>query len=290
MLRACVRTVSTPIESVCAIWALVAPSWSSSSTSASRGVRRSDPSRLRLSTPPPAAAERGSTCIPRDARWIALMMSRASVSLDRQAVAPNESIWLHSAAVGRLARTTILVSGYSWCSWKTCAGLWSVPKFTSTTEGSWRSISPSIWVTATSVITSSRLGSSEISCFSPTATRSSNLAASTLTRELFGGATGESLRPNGGERGKRRSPVLHPLSSSQDPTSKGKKKPRSCRIISEPSVGKSGGGRWGHEVLKIFPRADWGTPSKTRADQPRSVFSFLEQQGGADRALPGYPR
>ena len=41
MLRACVRTVSRPIESVWAIWALVAPSWSSSSTSASRGVSRS---------------------------------------------------------------------------------------------------------------------------------------------------------------------------------------------------------------------------------------------------------
>jgi hypothetical protein len=62
MLRACVRTVSMPIES----W------W---------------------------------------ARWIALTTSRASVSFDRQAVAPNDSIWLHSAAVGRLASTTILVSG-----------------------------------------------------------------------------------------------------------------------------------------------------------------------------------
>ena len=39
------------------------------------------------------------------------MMSRASVSLDRQAVAPNESIWLHSAAVGLLASTTMLVPG-----------------------------------------------------------------------------------------------------------------------------------------------------------------------------------
>ena len=39
------------------------------------------------------------------------MMSRASVSFDRQAVAPNESIWLHSAAVGRLASTTMRVVG-----------------------------------------------------------------------------------------------------------------------------------------------------------------------------------
>ena len=60
---------------------------------------------------PPAAAERGSTCIPREARWIALTMSRASVSFERQAVAPKESIWLHSAAVGRLASTTMRVSG-----------------------------------------------------------------------------------------------------------------------------------------------------------------------------------
>ena len=42
---------------------------------------------------------------------MALMMSRASVSLDRQAVAPKDSIWLHSAAVGRLASTTMRVSG-----------------------------------------------------------------------------------------------------------------------------------------------------------------------------------
>ena len=45
------------------------------------------------------------------------MTSRASVSLERQAVAPNDSIWLHSAAVGRLASTTIRVSGWAWWSW-----------------------------------------------------------------------------------------------------------------------------------------------------------------------------
>ena len=115
MLRAWVRTVSTPIESSCAIWALVAPSWSSSSTSASRGVKSSAPSIPEARARPPA--ERGSTCIPREARWMALTMSRPSVSLDRQAVAPNESIWLHSAAVGRLASTTMRVSGWLWWSW-----------------------------------------------------------------------------------------------------------------------------------------------------------------------------
>ena len=47
---------------------------------------------------------------------MAFTMSRASVSFDRQAVAPNESIWLHSAAVGRLASTTIRVPGWVWCS------------------------------------------------------------------------------------------------------------------------------------------------------------------------------
>ena len=49
--------------------------------------------------------------MPRAARWIALITSRASVSFERQAVAPNESIWLQSAAVGRLASTTSAVSG-----------------------------------------------------------------------------------------------------------------------------------------------------------------------------------
>ena len=111
MLRAWVRTVSMPIESACATWALVAPSWSSSRTSASRGVSRSEPSMPRLALPPPPAAERGSTCIPREARWMALTTSRPSVSLDRQAVAPKPSIWLHSAAVGRLASTTKRVVG-----------------------------------------------------------------------------------------------------------------------------------------------------------------------------------
>ena len=139
MLRACVRTVSIPIVRWWAICAFVEPSWSSSSTSASRGVRRSEPSTLRASLPP-AAAERGSTCIPREARWIALMMSRASVSFDRQAVAPKESIWLHSAAVGRLASTTMRVSGWVWWSWKTSAGARSVPKLISTTAGSCFSI------------------------------------------------------------------------------------------------------------------------------------------------------
>ena len=39
------------------------------------------------------------------------MMSWASVSFERQPVAPNSSICVHSAAVGRFASTTILVSG-----------------------------------------------------------------------------------------------------------------------------------------------------------------------------------
>ena len=58
---------------------------------------------------PPPAADRGSTCMPREARWIALMMSRPWVSFEMQAVAPNESSWLDSAAVGRLASTTMRV-------------------------------------------------------------------------------------------------------------------------------------------------------------------------------------
>ena len=45
------------------------------------------------------------------------MMSRPWVSLDTQAVAPNDRSWLHSAALGRLASTTMRVSGACWCSW-----------------------------------------------------------------------------------------------------------------------------------------------------------------------------
>ena len=49
-------------------------------------------------------------------------MSRASVSFDRQAVAPNESIWLHSPAVGLLASTTMRVSGCAWCELEHVSG------------------------------------------------------------------------------------------------------------------------------------------------------------------------
>ena len=79
------------------------------------------------------------------------MMSRASVSLDRQAVAPKDSIWLHSAAVGRLASTTMRVSGWAWCSWKTSAGARRVPKLSNTTAGAWRSMARSTSPTGMSV-------------------------------------------------------------------------------------------------------------------------------------------
>jgi hypothetical protein len=42
---------------------------------------------------------------------MALRMSRAWVSLERQAVAPNASIWLHSAGEGWLASTISRDSG-----------------------------------------------------------------------------------------------------------------------------------------------------------------------------------
>ena len=64
---------------------------------------------------------------------MALITSRPWVSLDRQAVAPNESIWLHSAAVGRLASTTSRVAGCAWWSWNTSAGVRSEPKLRTTT-------------------------------------------------------------------------------------------------------------------------------------------------------------
>ena len=75
---------------------------------------------------------------------MALTTSRPWVSLDRQAVAPKESIWLHSAAVGRLASTTRRVVGNDWCSWNTCAGLVSEPKLSTATSGSCVSIARSI--------------------------------------------------------------------------------------------------------------------------------------------------
>ena len=47
----------------------------------------------------------GSTCRPREARWIACSTSRSSLLFDRHAVAPNDSIWRTSVVVGRLAET-----------------------------------------------------------------------------------------------------------------------------------------------------------------------------------------
>ncbi len=60
--------------------------------------------------PSPSVGEAsGRTYIPRAARWIELITSRASVSLDRQALAPRESMRLQSAGEGLLASTTKLV-------------------------------------------------------------------------------------------------------------------------------------------------------------------------------------
>ena len=50
--------------------------------------------------PAPAAGARGSTCSPREARWIALITSRDCVSLPRQALAPNASSCAHSIGAG----------------------------------------------------------------------------------------------------------------------------------------------------------------------------------------------
>src|SRR5829696_22782 len=248
MLRACVRTVSTVIDSSCAIWPLMAPSWRSSSTSASRGVRSSAPSIPKPAAEPPEAAERGRTCMPREARWSALITSRPSVSLERQAVAPNESIWLHSAAVGRLASTTIRVSGYALCSWYTRAGFGSVPKLTSTTSGECSSIACSIRVGGTSAATSSRCGSSAISTPSPRATRSSNFVDTTV------GIDSEST-PRGGRRGEVASPLGVPrrllLRSLEDHSGGVATPPARCGTI--PST-------------RLHTRADWGTP-KREADR-----------------------
>ena len=48
---------------------------------------------------------------------MALMMSRPWVSFEMHAVAPNDRSWFDSAGVGRLASTTIRVSGLFWWSW-----------------------------------------------------------------------------------------------------------------------------------------------------------------------------
>ena len=108
------------------------------------------------------------------------MMSRASVSFERQAVAPNESIWLHSPAVGLFASTTMRVSGCAWCSRSTSAGAGSVPKLSSTTSGDVLPSAASISAIGTSLATSSRFGSSPIRTSSPTETRSSNFPATTV--------------------------------------------------------------------------------------------------------------
>ena len=74
-----------------------------------------------------AGLARGSTCRPREARWMALSTSRACVSFDRHAVAPKVSIWLASAGVGRLASTTSRVAGKATCSVCTSNGVRSDP-------------------------------------------------------------------------------------------------------------------------------------------------------------------
>ena len=64
-------------------------------------------SSVRARAPAPGASwADGSTCSPREARWIACSTSRASLDFDRHAVAPKASIWRDSARVGRFASTT----------------------------------------------------------------------------------------------------------------------------------------------------------------------------------------
>lgn len=111
---------------------------------------------------------------------MALTMSLASVSFDRQPVAPNESIWVHSAVVGRFASTTILLSGKRRWSMSTSAGPLSAPKLSSTTAGECSSTAASSSLMGMSPATSSRSGSSAIRTDRPIPTRSSNLPATTV--------------------------------------------------------------------------------------------------------------
>ena len=113
---------------------------------------------------------------------MALTMSRASVSFDRQAVAPNESIWLHSAGGGPVGEHhDARVGDAPGAARSTSAGARSVPKLSSTTAGECsRRRPPRARRIGTSRATSSRFGSSEIRTSSPTATRSSNFPATTV--------------------------------------------------------------------------------------------------------------
>ena len=151
----------------------------SSSTSASRGVSSSAPW---MPDPriPPAAAERGSTCIPREARWMALTMSRR-LGLLRQAGGGAERE--HLVALGR--RRAVGEHHDARLGVRPVQ-LEHLPRRAERPEVEHHHVGP---VAArspprpssigTPAATSSRFGSSEISTLRPIATRSSNLVEST---------------------------------------------------------------------------------------------------------------
>ena len=142
MLRACVRTVSMPMASVVRDLR-VGRAFLEQLEHV--GLARGEQVGALRSQAVVAAGgrgRRGSTCIPREARWMALITSRAWVSLDRQAVAPKESIWLQSAARrGGWPAPRSGCPGRPGAAGNTCAGLASEPKLSSATVGRVLSIS-----------------------------------------------------------------------------------------------------------------------------------------------------
>ena len=165
--RGCARS-RRDTDSAAAISPLERPSCSRPRTSASRGVR--------TSWPAVALAPRGTTCSPRDARWIVLSTSRLWTSRPRHAAAPSASSWLHSLGDGSCASTTIWVVGWARCRRLTSPGSSSATRLRIATRGTCSPITAERRSAVTSVATICRLGSAPMRLRSPAATRSSNRA------------------------------------------------------------------------------------------------------------------
>ena len=99
MLRACVRTVSTPTCSVERDLRVRAALLEQRKHFGLAPGQQAVPPAA-TGPPPELAGTRGITCSPREARWIALITSRDWVSLPRQALAPNASSCAHSTGDG----------------------------------------------------------------------------------------------------------------------------------------------------------------------------------------------
>ena len=230
---------------------------------------------------------------------MALRMSRAWVSLERQAVAPKASIWLHSAGLGRLARTSSRVSGCSRCSSWTWIGLRSEPKLRIATCGRRRASAAPRRSTGTSEETSSRCGSVAISDRSPWLTRSSNWAVATvmgagagIERDgsrltLRGTSRPAWYRARGGKWGRRVSPLTSPFLAARlplrlPPSSPRRGDDRTPAFNHHVLIVLAGAETRGTEADQNFPGAEWGTPQQ-RDKGLRALFS-LKPRGGRGAA------